>query len=234
MKRFRALIFDVDGTLAETEEVHRRAFNETFVYFDLKWHWSVPVYKDLLRVTGGKERIRRFSDSDRTGGVSISDGEIAELHRFKTSRYVQLISEGACVLRPGVADAIKLAETRGQRLAIATTTTRSNVESLLMVTLGDAWRRLFSVIVAGDEVSQKKPAPDAYFRALSLLGFSSSECLAIEDSRNGFVAASRAGLRTLITRSSYFGDEEFQGAFAIVDSLSDLANFEISVPWGEP
>src|SRR5271163_771813 len=115
VKRFRALIFDVDGTLAETEEAHRRAFNETFVYFDLRWHWSVPVYKDLLQVTGGKERLRRFSDSDQAGKASISDDEIAELHRFKTLRYVQLISEGACALRPGVADAIRLAETRGQR-----------------------------------------------------------------------------------------------------------------------
>ncbi len=228
MKRFSALIFDVDGTLAETEEVHRRAFNETFTYFGLKWEWSIPVYKALLQVTGGKERIRRFLDADRTSTSNISDDEIAELHRFKNSRYVRLINEGACTLRPGVADAIKLAEARGQRLAIATTTTRGNVESLLAVTLGDVWTRFFSVVVAGDDVRRKKPAPDVYIRALNLLGLSSFQCLAIEDSRNGLVAAKRAGIRTLITRSTYFRDDEFNGAVAIVDCLSDLANFEIA------
>jgi HAD superfamily hydrolase (TIGR01509 family) len=228
VKRFRALIFDVDGTLAETEEIHRRAFNETFAYFGLGWQWSVPAYKGLLQVAGGKERIRRFLDSDPRGGPTISDDEIAELHRFKSARYIQLISEGVCALRPGIAEAIKLAETRGQHLAIATTTTRGNVEALLSVALGEVWTRLFRVIVAGDEVRHKKPAPDVYVRALHLLGLSNSDCLAIEDSRNGLLAARRAGIRTLVTRSRFFQDEEFSEAFAIVDCLTDLPDFEIA------
>jgi HAD superfamily hydrolase (TIGR01509 family) len=232
VKRFRALIFDVDGTLAETEEIHRRAFNETFAYFDLGWEWSIALYKDLLKVTGGKERIRQFVRLDPGCGHDISDGDIAELHRFKTARYAQLVASGACSLRPGVADAIHAAVVRGQRLAIATTTSRHNVEALFSATLGKGGTGLFSAIVAGDEVRQKKPAPDVYMKVLSLLETPNHECLAIEDSRNGFVAASRAGIAALITRSAYFQDEEFNGAFAIIDSLDELDNFEIPVEWG--
>jgi HAD superfamily hydrolase (TIGR01509 family) len=231
MKRFRALIFDVDGTLAETEEIHRRAFNETFAYFDLGWEWSIALYKDLLGVAGGKERIRQFVRLNAGCWNDISDGEIAELHRFKTARYTQLVASGACSLRPGVTDAIHAAAVRGQRLAIATTTSRHNVEALFSATLGKDGTTLFSAIVAGDEVRQKKPAPDVYLKVLSLLETSNHECLAIEDSGNGFVAASRAGIPALITRSTYFRDDEFNGAFAVIDSLDDLDNFEIPIKW---
>jgi HAD superfamily hydrolase (TIGR01509 family) len=231
MKRFRALIFDVDGTLAETEELHRRAFNETFAYFDLGWEWSIPLYRKLLRVTGGKERIRQFirlTSCQR----DISDDELAELHRFKTARYARLMASGACALRPGVADTIRAATVRGQHLAIATTTSRPNVEALFSATLGEDGTRLFSAIVAGDEVDRKKPAPDAYLKVLDLLGVPNRDCLAIEDSRNGFLAASRAKIKVLITRSAYFWEDEFDGAFAVIDGLDDLVNCEIPVELG--
>jgi HAD superfamily hydrolase (TIGR01509 family) len=222
MKRFRALIFDVDGTLAETEEVHRRAFNETFAYFGLDWEWGTALYKDLLRVTGGKERIRHFVGAMPGRWRDISDDEIAQLHRFKTARYAELVAAGACPLRPGVERAINAAVARGQRLAIATTTSRLSVNALLSATLGRNGTKLFGAIVAGDEVCQKKPAPDVYLEVLRCLGLPNFECLAIEDSRNGFLAASRAGIPVLITRSSYFRGDEFDGALAVVDSLDDL------------
>lgn len=232
MKRFRALIFDVDGTLAETKEAHRRAFNETFAYFDLDWEWDVPLYRDLLRVTGGKERIRQFVRLAPGRWHDVSDDEIAELYRFKTARYTQLIATGLCPLRPGVADAIRAAVVRGQHLAIATTTSRDNVEALFSVTLGRRGAELFSAIVAGDEVCQKKPAPDVYLKVLDLLGMSTHECLAIEDSRNGFLAASDAGIPALITPSIYFRDDRFDGALAVVNSLNELLKFEL--PFGQP
>ena len=222
MKRFRALIFDVDGTLAETEEVHRRAFNEAFAYFGLDWEWGTALYKDLLRVTGGKERIRHFVGATPGSRRDVSDDEIAELHRFKTARYAELVASGACLLRPGVENAIRAAVSRGQHLAIATTTSRESVNALLSATLGRNAKELFGVIVAGDEVRQKKPAPDVYLEVLHRLGLSNFECLAIEDSRNGLLAASRAGIPVMITRSSYFQDDEFDGALAVVGSLDDL------------
>lgn len=224
-ERFAALLFDVDGTLAETEELHRRAFNESFEYFGLPWIWDFALYRELLRVTGGKERIRHFLQAFATSGNDLSDTEVAELHRFKTARYASMVATGACGLRPGVADLIRSASGSRQRLAIVTTTTRGNVDALLDVTLGRAWTEYFEAIVCGDDVERKKPAPDAYEAALDRLGLPATSCLAIEDSRNGLVAATAAGIAVLITRSAYFRDENFDGALQVVGDLTELQEF---------
>ncbi|PKU25197.1 HAD-IA family hydrolase [Telmatospirillum siberiense] len=220
--RFAALIFDVDGTLAETEETHRRAFNETFAYFKLGWDWPPLLYRRLLRVTGGKERIAAFARApENLGRRHLSADEIAELHRFKTARFGQLVSGGGCPLRPGVASVVERARQRGLRLAIATTTARPNVEALLRAAWGSEADALFDVIVAGDEVPRKKPAPDVYLKVLALLGLEGGDCLAIEDSRAGLLAAGAAGVAVLITRSFYFGDDDFEGAAAVVENLAE-------------
>jgi HAD superfamily hydrolase (TIGR01509 family) len=219
--RAGALIFDVDGTLAETEEVHRRAFNEAFAHTGIGWCWDPTIYKELLRVAGGKERIRAF-DRMRSAEAMLSDAEIAELHRIKTARYVELIAGGGCPLRPGVEALITEAERRGQRLAIASTTSRANIDALLSVALGQHWAGHFHAIVAGDEVPRKKPAPDVYHEVLARLGLFGSDCIAIEDSHNGLVAASLAGVPVLITRSVYFRDEDFSKALIAVAELAEL------------
>jgi HAD superfamily hydrolase (TIGR01509 family) len=221
MKRFRALIFDVDGTMAETEELHRRAFNESFAQFGLQWLWDKDLYRVLLSVTGGKERISHYQDLRRD--VRMDPAQIAELHRFKTARYASLVAGGGCPLRPGVAQMIASARAMGQVLAIATTTSRENVDALLTPVLGPAWADLFKAIVAGDEVARKKPAPDAYLKVLAGLGLPANSCLALEDSRNGLLAAQSAGIPVAITRSMYFGDEAFDGALQVVGDLSELA-----------
>ncbi len=223
MKRFRALIFDVDGTMAETEELHRRAFNESFEYFRLKWSWDVDLYRKLLAVTGGKERIAHFQDRRFGEGTRMNSAQIEELHRFKTARYAELIARGGCPLRPGVAEIISTAQRRGQLLAIATTTSRNNLDALLAPALGPAWKSLFPVIVAGEDVTRKKPAPDAYLQVLEAFRLPASSCLAFEDSRNGLLAAQSAGIPVVITRSMYFGEDEFDGALRVVRELSELA-----------
>lgn len=219
--RASALIFDVDGTLAETEEIHRQAFNDAFAKTGLDWCWGRTIYRELLQVAGGKERIRAF-DAMRAGPVILSDAEVAELHRIKTARYVELMHEGACPLRPGVAGLLAAAFARGQRLAIATTTSRGNIDALLSVTVGSDWASLFEAIVAGDEVDRKKPAPDVYLEVLRRLDLPAAECLAFEDSGNGLTAASEAGIPVLITRSTYFQSDDFSGAILAVDALTDL------------
>jgi HAD superfamily hydrolase (TIGR01509 family) len=219
--RSRALIFDVDGTLAETEEIHRRAFNAAFVGAKLNWCWEPAVYKGLLRVAGGKERIRAF-DQSRGGSSVLSDAEIIELHRIKTRIYAELIASGGCPLRPGVEALLTAALTRGQRLAIATTTSRGNIDALLAVALGKGWVDSFAAIVAGDEVPEKKPSPEVYLEVLSRLNLSASDCLAIEDSGIGLVAASRAGIPVLVSRSAYFRDDDFSGAILAVDDLTEV------------
>lgn len=219
--RARALIFDVDGTLAETEEAHRTAFNAAFVKANLGWCWGRGVYKDLLRVAGGKERIRAF-DRLRGEASGLSDAEIAELHRLKTMIYGDLIAGGGCSLRPGVEALLTAAAERGQRLAIATTTSRGNIDALLTPALGRDWAVRFAAIVAGDEVSKKKPAPDVYLEVLSRLKLSASECLSIEDSGIGLLAASRAGIPVLISRSAYFRDDDFSAALVAVGELTEV------------
>ncbi|MCC8936640.1 HAD family hydrolase [Bradyrhizobium sp. Arg68] len=216
----RALIFDVDGTLAETEEVHRRAFNEAFAEAGLGWHWDRPTYARLLRVAGGKERIRAYDQ--RNAAPMLSFAEIADLHRAKTARYAALIAAGDCPLRPGVGACLAAARERGQRLAIATTTSHGNIDALLSVALGRDWADLFEAIVAGDDVPRKKPAPDVYVEVLARLQLAPADCIAIEDSGNGLVAASRAGIPVVITRSAYFNDDDWTGALLVVDELPEI------------
>jgi len=221
IRRAAALIFDVDGTLAETEELHRQAFNHAYVRHGLDWHWDRAVYKDLLRVTGGKERIRAYHGR-RENASPLSDADIAELHRVKTAHYAELIETGCCPLRPGVTDLLTAAKARGQRLAIATTTSHGNIDALLSQALGMRWAADFDAIVAGDDVRDKKPAPDVYLEVLARLKLEASGCVAIEDSANGLIAASRANIPVLITRSMFFRDDDFSAARVVLDDLSGL------------
>jgi HAD superfamily hydrolase (TIGR01509 family) len=219
--RAGALIFDVDGTLAETEGIHRRAFNAAFLECGIEWYWDRRTYKKLLSVTGGKERLRAYARM-QLPRQRLSDAQVLQLHEVKTRHYARLIAEHTCRLRPGVAAFIGSAIARHQILAIATTTTPSNVDGLLASALGRDWRSLFATVVAGDEVAHKKPAPDVYLEVLARLRQPADTCLAIEDSANGLKAAASAGIPVLITRSEFFRDEDFSSALAVVDELTDL------------
>lgn len=217
----RALILDVDGTLAETEEVHRRAFNDAFAQMGLDWRWGRRIYRKLLQTAGGKERIRAF-DRSRQGPSLLSDQDVIELHRIKTQPYADLIANGDCPLRPGVEALLKSAFRRGQRLAIATTTSLGNIDALLSAATGKDWADRFDAIVAGDQVQRKKPAPEVYLEVLRRLAIPASDCIAIEDSNNGLVAASLAGIAVVVTPSVYFDDENFSDALLVVNDLTAL------------
>lgn len=221
IRRAAGLIFDVDGTLAETEELHRRAFNHAFAGYGHDWQWDRAVYKELLRVTGGKERMRAYH-ARRAIAPPLSDADIAALHRIKTAHYAELVETGCCRLRPGVIELLAAAKARGQRLAIATTTSHGNIDALLSQALGASWAAEFDTIVAGDDVRHKKPAPDVYLETLARLKLGAADCLAIEDSANGLIAASRAGIPVVITRSMFFRDEDFSAARFVLDDLSEL------------
>ncbi len=221
IRRAAALIFDVDGTLAETEELHRQAFNHAFARHGLDWQWDRAVYKELLRVTGGKERMRAYHARLPTA-PPLSDADIAALHRVKTAHYAELVETGCCRLRPGVIDLLAAAKARGQRLAIATTTSHVNIHALLSQALGARWAAEFDAIVAGDDVGHKKPAPDVYLETLARLQRGAADCVAIEDSANGLIAASRANIPVIITRSMFFADDDFAAAQCVLDDLSEL------------
>jgi HAD superfamily hydrolase (TIGR01509 family) len=226
MSALKAIIFDVDGTLADTENVHRVCFNRAFVTAGLPWHWTQAEYGELLKVTGGKERIAHYIDTYQPGIFTTRERDelIADLHRAKTRFYERTILSGSMRLRPGVAALIAEAWAKGIRMAVATTTSPPNVIALLKSTLGEDALMLFDAIAAGDSVPRKKPAPDVYFSVLEKLGLPASACTAIEDSQNGLQSALGAGLVTLVTPSTYTAAEDFTGAVRVVHALTELAD----------
>lgn len=219
----QALIFDVDGTMADTEEAHRRAFNLAFQQMDLPWHWDRGLYRDLLRVSGGKERIRHYwqqvqADVKPLDGTAMDD-TINQLHARKTAAYERLVHDGLVQLRPGVQDLIEAAGHAKLRLAIATTTSPVNIAALLRMALGPDWSRHFQVIEDASTAPTKKPHPQVYLQTLKLLGVAPSQALAFEDSDNGLQAAVAAGLKTIVTPNAYTAHHDFKGATRIVRDL---------------
>jgi HAD superfamily hydrolase (TIGR01509 family) len=222
--RLKALIFDVDGTLSNTErDGHRVAFNRAFRDLGLDWDWDVGLYGRLLAVAGGKERMRFFIQHHHPALPPGTDPQrlIEALHRRKTAHYLALLGCGRIPLRPGVARLLGEARGGGLALAIATTTSEANVTGLLAATLGDDAPGWFRVIAAGEVVAHKKPAPDIYEYALRGLGLDPAECLALEDSHNGLLAAQGAGIGVLVTVNDYTRDQDFPGALLVVDSLGE-------------
>lgn len=187
----QGIFFDVDGTLAETEELHRRAFNDTFADLGLGWYWDQRLYGELLKVTGGKERLVHYIRAhNAVYSCSRGLGEfVKKLHALKTVRYTELIRQGNASLRPGIERLLREARQCDIPLAISTTTSSANVEALLQSTLGGEGLAMFDAICAGDSVAKKKPAPDVYVAALEQLGLQAANCIAIEDSENGLRAA---------------------------------------------
>ncbi len=217
-----ALIFDIDGTLADTErDGHRIAFNAAFREAGLSWNWDVKTYGELLAVTGGKERMLHYASrhAPELAAKPGFDNLIRKLHMLKTEHYVQLVQAGRIPLRPGVGPLIREARAAGLRLAIATTTSPENVAALLRASLAPDAESWFEGIGAGDVVPAKKPAPDIYLWVLRQLGLPASACLAFEDSGNGLRAARGAGLATIVTDGEYTADHDFSDACVV---LSDL------------
>lgn len=224
MAKLEALIFDVDGTLADTErDGHRVAFNQAFAAAGLDWEWSVELYGKLLAVTGGKERMRYYLENFNTEfELPENDDEfIAALHQSKTKYYTELLESGSIPLRPGVKRLLDEARETGLRLAISTTTTPINVQALLENTLGKESMEWFEVIAAGDIVPAKKPAPDIYDYALKEMKLDADVCMAFEDSLNGILSSRGANLRTIVTINDYTKDDDFSGAALVLDQLGE-------------
>lgn len=224
MSQMQAMIFDVDGTLADTErDGHRVAFNRAFADAGLDWDWTAALYGELLAVTGGKERIRYFLDRfypqfERPADL---DGFIADLHRAKTAHYTAMLADGAIPMRAGVARLLAEARAAGVRLAIATTTTPANVTALLEHALAPDAVSWFEVIAAGDIVPAKKPAADIYHYALERMNLRAEDCLAFEDSENGIRSSLGAGIDTVVIVNDYTRDHDFSGASLVVDELGE-------------
>ena len=223
--KLKALIFDVDGTLADTEEAHRGAFNEAFRQHGLDWNWSKPTYAHLLSVAGGKERLKAHIDSlaPHAGENLELTGRIDAIHRTKTEIYASMVQSGQVPLRDGVERLIDEAAAANVQLAIASTTTLANIETLLRTALGRYSMQRFAVVGASDQVRHKKPAPEIYRFVLRELARPAEDCVAIEDSRNGLTAAKTAGLYTVVTPSHWTLTEDFSAADLVLPSLGSAA-----------
>lgn len=222
-----ALIFDCDGVLADTErDGHLPAFNQTFEHFGLPVRWSEDDYAEKLKIGGGKERLMSLLDADFIVEAQLPldpEGQadtVASWHKHKTGVYTGLVEAGVMSGRPGIARIVAEAQEAGWALAVASTSHELSVRAVLDHAVGSDLASEFTVF-AGDVVPKKKPAPDIYALALSEMGLSCDEVVVVEDSRNGLLAALAAGLRTVVTVSSFTVDEDFAGASLVVTSLGD-------------
>lgn len=221
MADLKALIFDVDGTMSETEEVHRQAFNLAFKAFDLPFEWDRTLYRDLLGVSGGRARILHYVRRAHPALLDAVGERMDAIHARKSAIYSRMIDERIARLRPGVERLIEEAASRGLRIALVTTTSVANAEALVIANLELPGLELIDAIVGGDVIVNKKPAPDIYRAALDALGLPPDRCIAFEDTANGLAAATAAGIRTVVTPSVYTTGQDFTGAFALVSHLGD-------------
>jgi len=219
-----ALIFDLDGTMADTEEAHRQAFNAAFLEHSLFWDWDRPKYTELLKISGGHDRIAAYVESLQVPGEEKEGlrAMVGAIHRTKTRIYNELITEGKVPLRHGVARLLREARAAGKQLAIVATTAAANVTPLITNALGQEAYYWFKAIVSADHVAHKKPAPDLYHLVLSELRLSAAECVAFEDSASGVKAARAAGLFTIVTPTLWTRQQDLAGA--------DLFLFDLGEP----
>lgn len=230
----KALVFDCDGVLAETErDGHRVAFNKAFKEEGIDVEWDVEEYGRLLSVAGGKERMKHYFAN--IAGEPLSDDYINKLHKLKTEFYMDMCAKGELPIRPGIKRIIKEAHDSGLILSVCSTSSHKSVVSLMKAILGEEYLGWFEGgIFAGDVVKAKKPAPDIYILMRDTFGLRGKECFVVEDSRNGMLAAVNAGMNCIVTVSHYFKDEDFQEADLVVSSLGDPGQGDIEVYRSSP
>ena len=237
MSKLEALIFDVDGTLADTESAHLAAFNHAFAEQGLDWQWDEVLYTRLLEISGGKERMLHYwkhvhPDMKDIDGSGLRD-TIEHLHALKTAAYENAVQGGAVQLRPGVLALINQASQQGLRLAIATTTSPVNIAVLLRNAIGADWKDLFVVIEDASTAPKKKPHPQVYVQTLARLALPSGHCLALEDSSNGLRAAVAAGLKTIVTPNNFTAHHDFSGALRVLPNLEGVSVEQLQTMHGQ-
>jgi HAD superfamily hydrolase (TIGR01509 family) len=217
-----AILWDVDGTLAETErDGHRVAFNQAFHAADVPWRWNEQHYGALLAVAGGRERLLHDMQFQEYAPIELKDREqlAQRLHRLKNVLYAEIVARGHLKLRDGVRELIDECVRERVRMAIVTTTSRGNVDALLSSQLGEHWETMFPYVVCAEQAPKKKPNPQAYLQALQALQMPPAAALAIEDAPAGIAAAQAAGVPVIVTRSHYFAAAATRGALAVGPSL---------------
>ena len=221
--KLKGIILDVDGTIADTEEIHRQAYNQTFKEFDLSWHWSIADYHQILSISGGRERFRKCLKEDKELNSKIDDAGlfIQKLHQRKSENYRSILAGDDTELRPGIKRLITEAQDKKIQLGVATSSSSANLKTLINKTMDVEPEDLFTTIVSSDIVSDKKPSPIVYQCALAGIGLTADKCIAIEDTYNGNQAALHADLKTVISTHRYTIDDDFTGASIVVNHLGE-------------
>lgn len=223
MTQIKAIFFDQDGVIIDTEkDGHRISFNETFKEFGFDVDWDVEYYHELLQVAGGKERMKHHLHTRGFGKSVLPEEEdelIKALHKRKTTMFIEMIESGKLPLRPGIHRFMQEGIQAGLTLGICTTSNERAAQAVAFNILKDIH---FDFVLAGDIVSKKKPDPEIYNLALSKTGYEPEECVVIEDSRNGVLAAKAAGMHVVATTNHYTEKEDLSPADIIVTCLGDL------------
>lgn len=218
-----AILFDLDGTFVDTEELHRRAFNQTFMEYGLGWDWTPEVYEDLLLISGGEDRIFFHIDTmdvphDRRERLRHL---VPSIHRSKTQLFAQLVEDAHRLARPGIKRLIHEARAARCKIGIAATSVTPNVQWIVQSALGDEARGLIDAVATSAHVARRKPAPDLYVTLLSMLGLPADRCMAIEDSANGVASAKACGLFTIAVPGRWTRSQDFSRADLVLSSLGD-------------
>jgi HAD superfamily hydrolase (TIGR01509 family) len=232
-RELRGLLLDFDGTVAETERYgHRVAYNQAFAEMKLDWRWDEELYGRLLSVAGGKERLRHYLARYRPKLLEkvVRSGLIEKIHDAKSRHFAALAA--SIPLRPGVLRLVR--EARAASLAIAITTTASELGVGAFLAENQELPSMIDLIAGSEAVERKKPAPDVYLWALDRLGLAAGNCVAIEDSNVGLRGALAAGLTTLVTVSDYTAEDDFTGAGAVVSNLGEVNAPACSLSGPEP
>ena len=224
----KALIFDVDGTIAETEELHRKAYNNVFSEEGMDWIWSKELYKKLLKIAGGKERLNHFEENVTTKKYYLKEIDILKIHTKKNKRYNEWVNDGYLQPRSGIKSIIKKSFDQKIKLAISTSTSMMNVKSLFKKCFGFEPSSFFQAIATGDMVKRKKPDSELYSLVLNQLSLDPSECIALEDSNIGLLSAKKANIKTICSPSEYHIDDDFTKAdFMCEDFTKDKLPLEL-------
>jgi HAD superfamily hydrolase (TIGR01509 family) len=230
----KVLLFDCDGVLGDTEQHgHLPAFNQMWRELGVPWKWSVEEYGRKLKIGGGKERMSSLfgepefrSVYDPPAGEQERKDLIALWHKRKSAIYKEIVNSGRIPPRPGVRRLAEEALAAGWILGVASTSAQESVEAVLRRAMGEETAGRFALVLAGDVVNAKKPAPDIYLLAAERLGAPPASCVVVEDSNNGLIAAATAGMKCVVTVSGYTREEDFSQADIVLSCLGD--------PDGEP
>ncbi|RYH12096.1 HAD-IA family hydrolase [Tropicimonas sp. IMCC6043] len=196
----KALLFDMDGTLVETEDVHRRAFNAAFEDMALDWHWDAECYRGLLAVSGAVERMGYFQ-SRLPEAERVPTDRLKEVYQSKRQHFFRLLEANPLPFRAGVTELLDTARAHGLSRAVVTAASRPSFETVAQSCLPAPAEEIFDTVVTGDDVARKKPDPECYLLALARLGCAPEDALVFEDSPVGHAAAVAAGIRVVVTPS---------------------------------